>query len=329
MWSYVDNSGKQRGVYSIRFHVPLENMFLHLPVSGIQDCILISVNVPVRSRLINATCAFSINTQLSTDISLINSSVLRNCCGTAASATWNFLMKVTFVSWVQSRYDICNVQEHTSVGFEVLTPVIMQNSLFWVIPPCIPFEANRRFERTYGFHLQGPRLWMPPAVTLVSSILTMFLRNIGWLPMDYIALHPGIQNSSGHIARNKTDQPVAFTSISLRKLTSTRGATCACSVTARFRWDGTGQVGAPAKLQRVRDALRSNLGQDTGYPDYNLSWLSSVSPAKSQDNTSIGWRPLPPKSLPVHDSPSFPPPDAISWSNPQKDELWTCTLPHP
>jgi hypothetical protein len=35
------------------------------------------------------------------------------------------------------------------VGFEVLTPVVMKNSVFWDITPCSPLKVKRRFRWTY------------------------------------------------------------------------------------------------------------------------------------------------------------------------------------
>jgi hypothetical protein len=40
------------------------------------------------------------------------------------------------------------------VGFEVLTAVVMDVATFWDIAQCSP-HVNRRFGRTYHFHLQG------------------------------------------------------------------------------------------------------------------------------------------------------------------------------
>jgi hypothetical protein len=39
------------------------------------------------------------------------------------------------------------------VGFEVLTPVVMNISIFWDIAPCDPYE--NRFGGTYRLHLQA------------------------------------------------------------------------------------------------------------------------------------------------------------------------------
>jgi hypothetical protein len=41
------------------------------------------------------------------------------------------------------------------VGFEVLTAVVMNSSIFWDITPCSPLKVNRRFGGTCRLHLQG------------------------------------------------------------------------------------------------------------------------------------------------------------------------------
>jgi hypothetical protein len=43
-----------------------------------------------------------------------------------------------------------------SVGFEVLTAVVMKSIIFWNITPCSPLRVNRRFGGTYRLHLQAP-----------------------------------------------------------------------------------------------------------------------------------------------------------------------------
>jgi hypothetical protein len=45
-----------------------------------------------------------------------------------------------------------------SVGFQVLTAVVMKNTLFWNITPCSPLKANRRFGGTCRLSLQGRRI---------------------------------------------------------------------------------------------------------------------------------------------------------------------------
>jgi hypothetical protein len=40
------------------------------------------------------------------------------------------------------------------IGFEVLTSVIMKNTVFWDMTPCSPVVVHRRFGRTYCMHFQ-------------------------------------------------------------------------------------------------------------------------------------------------------------------------------
>jgi hypothetical protein len=43
------------------------------------------------------------------------------------------------------------------VGFEVLTAVVVKNTIFWDITPCSPLNASRCFGITYRLNLQGRR----------------------------------------------------------------------------------------------------------------------------------------------------------------------------
>jgi hypothetical protein len=82
-------------------------------------------------------------------------------------------VKLTLMSPKNARYK-------KSVGFEVLTAVVMKSSIFWDIMPCSPLEISRRFGGIYRLHLQGRIInrarnqresrWhsLPPAFTLVS-----------------------------------------------------------------------------------------------------------------------------------------------------------------
>jgi hypothetical protein len=45
--------------------------------------------------------------------------------------------------------------EYVCVGFEVLTPVVMNSSILCDITPCIPLKVNRSFGGTYLLLLQG------------------------------------------------------------------------------------------------------------------------------------------------------------------------------
>jgi hypothetical protein len=50
----------------------------------------------------------------------------------------------------------CNSQQ--SVGFEVLTAVVMKCTVFWDTTPCSPLKINRRFGGIYHLHLQGRKI---------------------------------------------------------------------------------------------------------------------------------------------------------------------------
>jgi hypothetical protein len=46
----------------------------------------------------------------------------------------------------------------SSAGFEVLPPVVMENSIFMNITPCSPLKINHHFGGTCHFHLQSGRI---------------------------------------------------------------------------------------------------------------------------------------------------------------------------
>jgi hypothetical protein len=69
--------------------------------------------------------------------------------------------------------------KHFHVGFEVLTSVITESSVFWDMTPCSPLKVNRRFGGG-----------------------DIFLRNVDWLSMDYTALYSRRYNSSSNFMVN-------------------------------------------------------------------------------------------------------------------------------
>jgi hypothetical protein len=104
--------------------------------------------------------------------------------------------------------------EMQEAWFQVLTAVVVKNSVFWDITPCSLLKVSRRFGRTYGFHLQNWRVSQARnrheadskqmlinsccllyAVFLLGLLFNtedggdMFLRNVGWLSMDYTAFY--------------------------------------------------------------------------------------------------------------------------------------------
>jgi hypothetical protein len=79
------------------------------------------------------------------------------------------------------------------VGFEVLTAVVMKNSIFWDTAPCSPLKVSRCFEGRCRLHFQGRRIsqarnqhdsrWQAGLLLGLLFELEdgsdMFLRNIG------------------------------------------------------------------------------------------------------------------------------------------------------
>jgi hypothetical protein len=43
----------------------------------------------------------------------------------------------------------------SSVGFEILTAVVMKSIIFWDMTPCSSLSFNQRFGGTYHLHIQG------------------------------------------------------------------------------------------------------------------------------------------------------------------------------
>jgi hypothetical protein len=98
------------------------------------------------------------------------------------------------------------------VGCEILTAVVMKSSIFWDITPCSPLKVNWRFGGTCRLHLQGQRIskarnkrerwWQAKLCLLLLDLFfdpkdgrDMFLRKVGWLATDYMALYSRRQNS--------------------------------------------------------------------------------------------------------------------------------------
>jgi hypothetical protein len=97
------------------------------------------------------------------------------------------------------------------VGFEVLTPVVMKNSIFWDITPCSLLKVNRLFGGIYRHHLQGRRISQARYNLLATWFHAgflrrlffdpeddgnMFLRSVGWLSTACTVLYHRRHNSS-------------------------------------------------------------------------------------------------------------------------------------
>jgi hypothetical protein len=61
-----------------------------------------------------------------------------------------------------------------AIGSEVLTAVVMTNSIFWDITLRIPVKANRRFGGTYRLRLQDLRVLQVPACFMLVSCSDCF-----------------------------------------------------------------------------------------------------------------------------------------------------------
>jgi hypothetical protein len=104
-------------------------------------------------------------------------------------------------------------QHAHSVGFEVLTAVVMKSSIFWDKTPCSPLKPIRCFGGTRRLHLQGRRISHArnhhEAGTKQSKLHAglfdpedgnIFLRNVGYFPTGYTDLYSRRQESSSYTA---------------------------------------------------------------------------------------------------------------------------------
>jgi hypothetical protein len=91
------------------------------------------------------------------------------------------------------------------VRCEVLRAVVTKSSIFWDTMPCSPLQVNGRFGGTCSLHFQGRRTnqvrnqavsFLFYAGLLIGLFFDpqnggdRFLRNFGWLLMEYTALYP-------------------------------------------------------------------------------------------------------------------------------------------
>jgi hypothetical protein len=70
-----------------------------------------------------------------------------------------------------------------NLGFDVLTDVVMNITMFWDVTPCSQLKIKRRFEGMYRLHLQG-RISRARKMTSRATIDhedggDIFLRNVG------------------------------------------------------------------------------------------------------------------------------------------------------
>jgi hypothetical protein len=125
-------------------------------------------------------------------------------CNRFLRRLWYILSQITFTN-----------REYSYVRFEILKAVVMKSSIFWDITPCSPLKTNRRFRGTCRLHLQGRISRARNQRALLATCFhagflsglffnpedggDMFLRNVGWLSTEYMALYPRRQNPSENI----------------------------------------------------------------------------------------------------------------------------------
>jgi hypothetical protein len=94
-----------------------------------------------------------------------------------------------------------------SFGFEILTAVSMESSVFWDITQCSPAKVNRRFWGIYRFHIQGRIVKQAKKKQLYVCVLfgLFFCPEVGgstfhwkplWLSLDYMLLTTEQKKSS-------------------------------------------------------------------------------------------------------------------------------------
>jgi hypothetical protein len=104
------------------------------------------------------------------------------------------------VQEVEANFDassrtFCNWNYCSSVGFEVLTEMVVQSFVLGY-NAVLSLKFNWHFGATCSFHLQGFACCLLHASFLLGLLFNhedggdMFLRNIGWLSTDYAALYP-------------------------------------------------------------------------------------------------------------------------------------------
>jgi hypothetical protein len=78
--------------------------------------------------------------------------VLKHTISTVSSVLWARNKKTrTLFQWSRP----LNIYLRSILIFEVLTAVVVNNTIFWDITPCSPLRVDRRFGGTYRLHVQG------------------------------------------------------------------------------------------------------------------------------------------------------------------------------
>jgi hypothetical protein len=105
----------------------------------------------------------------------------------------------------------------SSTGFGILKVVVTRSFVFWDTMPCIPLKINRRFGATCRLHHHVQRIgparnqhetgrknnsacqtlhvgFLFPSIFVPQDGGDIFLRNVGWLSVNYAALYPNISS---------------------------------------------------------------------------------------------------------------------------------------
>jgi hypothetical protein len=96
---------------------------------------------------------------------------------------------ITDTAFVMPLQDLIN--SFTYVGFEVLTTVVMNSSVFWDITPGNPLKINRCFGGTCRLHLQARRISQERNQReckngpLLSTVTVMSVENKGPIGMNW------------------------------------------------------------------------------------------------------------------------------------------------
>jgi hypothetical protein len=81
--------------------------------------------------------------------------------------------------------------QNKTLGFEVVTPVVMKSSTFWYIMPHSPQKVKRNFGGPFRLHLQGRKISQARNQcenSLQAELLTCYLHQGGFLLGSFLDL---------------------------------------------------------------------------------------------------------------------------------------------
>jgi hypothetical protein len=77
-------------------------------------------------------------------------------------------------------------REYIRVGFEILTKLIMKNSVFWAIRPLRPMKINRRFGEFSRLYFRGPRISQARSQQLIFNRPLSFISQNSFTIYEYL-----------------------------------------------------------------------------------------------------------------------------------------------